>query len=178
MFRLRSLEAALQGVRASPPLRNSKACCRRSCPRRRLPTWCRQSISGKARAIPARNSRETTCRQKYLHDGELARHLNLQSGRLTTYDLARKEAINCLRVKQRWMAPGTADPMDLSPLGTGKCGKKGKRKGKGDKSGKSKACFYCCKPGHSKSECTNFSAALREKGSAARQSGPIRWRGG
>ena len=26
-------------------------------------------------------------------DGELARHLNLQSARLTTYDLARKEAI-------------------------------------------------------------------------------------
>ena len=35
--------------------------------------------------------------QKHLCDGELARHLNLQSGRLTTYDLARKEAINNLR---------------------------------------------------------------------------------
>ena len=34
--------------------------------------------------------------QKYLCDGELARHLNLQSARLTTYDLARKEAINDL----------------------------------------------------------------------------------
>ena len=39
--------------------------------------------------------------QKYLCDGELARHLNLQSGRLTTYDLARKEAINYLRAKIR-----------------------------------------------------------------------------
>ena len=35
--------------------------------------------------------------QKYLGDGELARHLNLQSSRLTTYDLARKEAIIYLR---------------------------------------------------------------------------------
>ena len=42
--------------------------------------------------------------QKYLCDGELARHLNLQSSRLTTYDLARKEAIN-FRAKQTWTAP-------------------------------------------------------------------------
>ena len=59
--------------------------------------------------------------QKYLCDGELARHLNLQSGRLTTYELARKEAINYLRAKQTWTL-GTADPMDLSPLGKGKGG--------------------------------------------------------
>ena len=50
--------------------------------------------------------------QKYLCDGELACHLNLQSGRLTTFELARKEAINCLRAKQTW-THGTADPMDL-----------------------------------------------------------------
>ena len=42
--------------------------------------------------------------QKNLCDGELARHLNLQSSRLTTYDLARKEAIN-FRAKQTWTAP-------------------------------------------------------------------------
>ena len=34
--------------------------------------------------------------QKYMCDGELARHLNLQSARLTTYDLARKGAIDYL----------------------------------------------------------------------------------
>ena len=61
--------------------------------------------------------------QKYLSDGELARHLNLQSGRLTTYEMARKEAINHLRANQTWMATSTADPMDLSPLGKGKGGK-------------------------------------------------------
>ena len=55
--------------------------------------------------------------EKYLCDGELVRHLDLQSGRLTTYELARKEAINHLRVKQTWMATDAADPMDLSPLG-------------------------------------------------------------
>ena len=38
---------------------------------------------------------------KYLCDGDLARHLNLQSARLTTYDLARKEAINHLSTKKR-----------------------------------------------------------------------------
>ena len=100
--------------------------------------------------------------QKYLCDGELARHLNLQSGRPTTYELARMEAINYLRAKQTW-TPGTADPMDLSPLGKSKGGKKGKSKGKGDKTPKPKPCFYCGKPGHSKSECKNFSAALRQK---------------
>ena len=71
----------------------------------------------------------------------LTRHLNLQSGRLTTYELARKEAINFLRAKQTWMATGTADPMDLSPLGKGKGGKKGKSEGKGDKTTKPKECF-------------------------------------
>ena len=69
--------------------------------------------------------------QKYLCDGELARHLYLQSARLTTYDLARKEAINLLRAEQTWTASGSSDPMDLSPLGKGTGGKKGKGKGKG-----------------------------------------------
>ena len=101
--------------------------------------------------------------QKYLCDGELARHLNLQSGRLTTHELARKEAINCLRAKQTWMATGTADPMDLSPLGNGKGGKKGKSNGKGDETTKPKECCHCGKPGHSKSECRNFSAGLKKK---------------
>ena len=98
--------------------------------------------------------------QKYLCDGE---HLNLQSSRLTTYDLARKEAVIYLRAKQTWTAPGGSDPMDLSPLGKGKGGKKGKGNGKGDKSVKPKECFYCGKPGHNKNECRNFSAALRKK---------------
>ena len=101
--------------------------------------------------------------QKYLCDGELARHLNLLSARLTTCDLARKEAINCLRAKQTWTASGGSDPMDLSPLGKGKGGKKGKGKGNGDKSAKPKECFYCGKPDHNKNECRNFSAALRKK---------------
>ena len=101
--------------------------------------------------------------QKYLCDGELARRLNLQSARLTTYDLARKEAINYLRVKQTWTASGSSDPMDLSPLGNGKGGKKGKGKGKCDMSAKPKECFYFGKPGHNKNECRNFSAALRKK---------------
>ena len=101
--------------------------------------------------------------QKYLCDGELARHLNLQSARLTTYALARKEAINHLRAKQTWTARGGSDPMDLSPLGKGKGGKKGKGKGKGDKSAKPKECFYCGKPRHNKNECRNFSVALRKK---------------
>ena len=58
---------------------------------------------------------------------------------------------------------GTADPMDLSPLAEGTGGKKGKGKGKGDKTRKPKECFYCGKPGHNKSECRNFSAALKKK---------------
>ena len=93
--------------------------------------------------------------QKYLCDGELARHLNLLSARLTTYDLARKEAINHLRAKQTWTASGGSDPMDLSPLG------KGKGKGKGNEP--AKECFSCGKPGHNKNECRNLSAALRKK---------------
>ena len=76
--------------------------------------------------------------QKYLCDGELVRHLNLQSGRLTTYDLARKEAINYLRAEQTWTASGSSDPMDLSPLSKVNSGKKAQGKGKGDKSAKPK----------------------------------------
>ena len=53
--------------------------------------------------------------------------------------------------------------MDLSPLGKGKGGKKGKGKGKGDKAEKLRACFYCGKTGHTKSECRNYSAALKQK---------------
>ena len=68
--------------------------------------------------------------QKYLCDGELARHLNLQSSRLTTYDLARVEAINYLRAKQTWTASGTSDPMDLSPLGKGKAARRAKARAK------------------------------------------------
>ena len=101
--------------------------------------------------------------QKYRCDGELARHLNLQSGRLTTYELVHKEATNHLRATQTWMATGTAEPMDLSPLGKDKGGKKGKSKGKCDKTTKPKECFNCDKPNHSKSECKNFSAALKKK---------------
>ena len=67
--------------------------------------------------------------EKYLCDGELAQHSNLQSSRLTTHDLARKEATNHLRAKQTWTASGSSDPMDLSPLGKGKGGKEGKRQG-------------------------------------------------
>ena len=100
---------------------------------------------------------------KYLCDAELARHLNLQPGRLTTYELARKEAINYLRVKQTLMVTGIVDPMDLSPLGKGKGAKKGKSKGIGDKTTKPKECFCCGEPGHRKSECRNFSTALKKK---------------
>ena len=108
--------------------------------------------------------------KKYLSDCELARHLNLQSACLTTYDLAHKEAINRLRAKQTWTASGSSDPMDLSPLGKGKSGKKGRGKGKGDTTAKPQECFYSTagKPGHNKNQCRNFSAALRQGWSAAR----------
>ena len=69
--------------------------------------------------------------QKYPCDGELARHFNRQSARLTTYDLARKEATNHLHAKQTWTASGSSDPVDLSPLGKGRGKGEG---GKGDKS--------------------------------------------
>ena len=114
--------------------------------------------------------------QKYRCDGELARHLNLQSGRLTTYELARKEAINYLRAKQTW-TPGTADPMDLTPPGKGKGGKIGKSKGKGDKTPKPKPCFHCGKPGHSKERVQGFLSGIEAEGGATGQSWTIRWRG-
>ena len=56
-----------------------------------------------------------------------------------------------------------ATAKDLSPLGKGKGDKNGKSMGKGDKTTKPTECFFCGKPGHSKSECRNFSAALRNK---------------
>ena len=53
--------------------------------------------------------------------------------------------------------------MDLSPIGMGTGGKKGKGNGKGDKSGKPKEC-----------ECRKFSAALKKKAVQPDR----RWRGG
>ena len=68
--------------------------------------------------------------QKYLCDGELARHLNLRSARLTPYDLARKEAINNLRAKQTWTTSGSSDPVDLSPSGRAKAAREVRAKAK------------------------------------------------
>ena len=69
--------------------------------------------------------------QKYLCDGELARHLNLQSGRLSTYELARKEAINYLRAKQNvdstWHC-GSHGPV-AARQGQGRQERQGQRKG-------------------------------------------------
>ena len=66
-----------------------------------------------------------------LVDADLQRHLNLQAGRLTTSEAARKEAVDYLRTKAPWTED---DPMDLGalPKGKGK-GDKDKGKGKGDK---------------------------------------------
>ena len=116
-FRIQDLEAAVQRVRApssitipkhapSPPVNDGERT-----------TQCRQSIKGKAQSKLTRSSRETVCRrtsswrslQRHMCDGEPARHLNLQSGRLATYVLNRKEAVNFLRAKQTWIATGTAD---------------------------------------------------------------------
>ena len=79
--------------------------------------------------------------QKYLCDGELARHLNLQSVRLTTYELARKEAINNLRAKQTWMATG----ITCHRSGRGRVARKA-----------AKGVLLLGKQGHSKSECRNL----------------------
>ena len=79
-------------------------------------------------------------------DGELVRHLNLQSSRLTTYDLARKEAINYLRAQA-----------DVD--GAWRFGSHGKVTSQWNRRSASTA----GKPGHNKNECRNFSAALREK---------------
>ena len=88
-------------------------------------------------------------------DVEFARHLNLQSGRLTTCKLARKEAINYICAKQALRIPWIF-------LRSAKA-RVARNEGKGDKTVKPKACFYCWKPGNNKSECRNFSAALRQK---------------
>ena len=99
----------------SPVFRHdSKECSKPSCGQRKWTFACRQSTTGRRRSRSTSNSQVTKCRkpssllylQKYLCDGELGRHLKLQSARLTTYDLARKEAINCLRAKQTWTASG------------------------------------------------------------------------
>ena len=114
--------------------------------------------------------------QKYLFDGELARHVNLQSSRLTTYDLARKEEINYFRAKQTWTAPGGSDPMDLWPLGKGNGGKN--CKGKGDKSVKPKECFYHGKPGQQQERVQELLSCAEEQVCSTRQGWSVRRCGG
>ncbi|CAK0901850.1 unnamed protein product [Prorocentrum cordatum] len=102
-----------------------------------------------------------------LLEGNLRTHLNLQAGRLQTYEAARNEAISYLRATASQEQEPV--PMDLSPV-TGELypmtmGGKGKGKGKGksskgkdhDGKGKNKrVCFYCAKPNHAKQECRVF----------------------
>ncbi|CAK0826196.1 unnamed protein product [Prorocentrum cordatum] len=99
-----------------------------------------------------------------LLEGNLRTHLNLQAGRLQTFEAARNEAISYLRSTARQEQEPV--PMDLSPV-TGELypmTRGGKGKGNGtDKSGKGKdhdgkgknkrVCFYCAKPNHAKQEC-------------------------
>ena len=63
------------------------------------------------------------------------------------------------------MASGSADPMDLSPLGKGKEGKKGKGKGKGDKTTKPKECFDAENPNTTRVQ-ELLSGAEEESGAA------------
>ncbi|CAK0826802.1 unnamed protein product [Prorocentrum cordatum] len=103
-----------------------------------------------------------TLNSKKLLEGNMRTHLNLQAGRLQTYEVARNEAISYLRATANQEQEPV--PMDLSPLTRDlhpvTRGGKGKGKGKTgngkdhDGKGKNKrVCFSCAKPNHSKQEC-------------------------
>ena len=68
--------------------------------------------------------------QKYLCDGELALHLNLQSARLATYDLAREE--------DGFWKLGPHGPVTARQW---QRRQEGQRQGKSDKSAEPEECF-------------------------------------
>jgi hypothetical protein len=92
-----------------------------------------------------------------LSDSRLRAHMNLNATRLSTYGLARKEAVDYLRAKRTWNEKDSA--MEVDAITEGK-GKKGKGKGKSKKGGKGGGgdCFYCGKPNHRKAECRMYLA--------------------
>ena len=90
--------------------------------------------------------------QRQLYDGELARHLNMQSARLTTY-----ERSTAFERSRRGLRRELQTLWTFRPSAKARVARKEKARAKVTRR------FYCNKRRHSKSVCRNFSAALKKK---------------
>lgn len=96
-------------------------------------------------------------------------HINLNVGKLTSYESLRNEVFACARATCIWVDDSA---MDVSAISKGAKGGKGKGKdkkggkeatgtGKGSSASKGdETCFYCGKPNHRKAECRKLEADI------------------
>jgi hypothetical protein len=91
---------------------------------------------------------------------DLEKHVQLNRGRLTTYETLRGEVVMYAEARGTSVKPPREsrhdDPMDTSSMMKGKAkgkGKKGDGKGKGSGAGSDKECYNCGKKGHFSKDC-------------------------
>ena len=104
---------------------------------------------------------------------ELQGHLELNLGRLTTYELLRREMVSFADTKRAFTATDGAVPMEVDEM-KGKKGPKGKgKKGGKDQGGKAKEtrqCFICQRKGHLAQDCWYRDKSNQPKGGKAQGS--------
>ena len=87
---------------------------------------------------------------------ELQGHLELNLGRLTSYELLRREMVSFADTKRAFTATDGAVPMEVDEM-KGRKGPKGKgKKGQKDQGGKAKEtrqCYICQRKGHLAQDC-------------------------
>ena len=108
-----------------------------------------------------------------LAPAELQGHLELNLGRLTSYELLRREMVSFTETKHAFTATDGAVPMDVDEM-KGKKGPKGKgKKGQKDQGGKAREtrqCFICQRRGHLAQDCWYSGKGNNPKGTKAQGS--------
>ena len=100
---------------------------------------------------------------------ELQGHLELNLGRLTTYELLRREMVSFADTKRAFTATDGAVPMEVDEM-KGKKGPKGKGKDQGGKAKETRQCFICQRKGHLAQDCWYRDKSNQPKGGKAQGS--------
>ena len=116
-----------------------------------------------------------------LAPAELQGHLELNLGRLTSYELLRREMVSFADTKRAFTATDGAVPMEVDEM-KGKKGPKGKgKKGQKDQGGKAKEtreCHICQRKGHLAKDCWYKDKSGNTKGTKAQAKGSGKGRKG
>ena len=116
-----------------------------------------------------------------LAPAELQGHLELNLGRLTSYELLRREMVSFADTKRAFTATDGAVPMEVDEM-KGQKGPKGKgKKGQKDQGGKAKEtreCHICQRKGHLAKDCWYKDKSGNTKGTKAQAKGSGKGRKG